>query len=362
MQLKEICLRHLGAVAVLSAVCWVSVAPSASAQVPPPKSYDELLAEHRGAAAKDGDPCSLLDQAEVEAALGGSLAVLPFRVSNRGTAGFGTPDAQGGSCWYMLPNWEHIVVEVEWRLGARLFKGIGGVANRANKGTKGQVSIAGGTLVDGDWDDAMVLAGNQFVALVGDRMVTVDVKGSEVGTDKAGELAGKAIKRLDHPLPINGTEVFKAARAYLAGKPGPKEQCEVLTQAEVEKVVGPLSQAPMARPNGCEYHYKEGARDNVLMVASKWKDGFGEMRGTRTTFGRSASPAKAGAHAGGTSMAQAAQSAMEHTSAGPGPWTIAETWQAQLLAAKKDVFVTVQAYGMSEEKKKALMAAAMAHI
>jgi hypothetical protein len=360
VQLKESALRQLAATAVLSVLSCAVAASPAFAQVPAPKSYDELLAEHRGAAAKDGDPCSLLEQSEVEAALGGSLAVLPFRVGNRGTAGFGTPDAQGSSCWYMLPNWEHLVVEVQWRLGARLFKGIGGVANRTSKGTKGQVTIAGGTLVDGDWDDAMVLGGAQFVALAGDRMVTVDVKGSEVGTDKAGELANKALKRLDHRLPIDGTEVFKAARAYLAGKPAPREQCALLSRAEVEGILGPSSQAPTARPNSCEYHYKEGARDNILVVSTKWTDGFGEMRGTRTTFGRSAAPAKAPAHA--ASMAQVAQSALERAPAGPGPWTIAETWQAQLLAAKKDVFVTVQAYGLSDAKKKALMTAAMGHI
>jgi hypothetical protein len=230
----------------------------------------------QGGSADQHDPCSLLDPKEAEAALGAPLATPPFRSSN------GDPFANGDGCTYEDAHFRRIVVDVEWDGASSGWKMMGNIQAMANQGpTKGMLHLADGSDLAGTWDEARVEGCCKFAALLADQSVSVDVEDSTVGLPAAAKLADAALKRLDKPLAIDGTQAVAAAKDYEAAhRIKRRDACSFLTRAEAEAIIGPLSADPKGDEDSCEYDRvtEAGRLPAQLVVRVSWIAGYQELR------------------------------------------------------------------------------------
>lgn len=223
------------------------------------------------------DACGLLDPKEAEAALGAPLATPPFRSSN------GDPFANGDGCTYEDAHFRRIVVEVEWDGATTAWKMLGNIQSMVNQGpTKGMLHLADGSDLAGTWDEARVEGCCKFAALLGDQSVSVDVEASTVGIPAAAKLADAALKRLQKPLTVDGSQAVAAAKAYEAAhRPKRRAPCSFLTRAEAEAIIGPLAADPKGDADSCEYDQKidgSGRLPAQLVIRVDWIGGYQELR------------------------------------------------------------------------------------
>ncbi len=205
------------------------------------------------------DPCSLLSVAEAEAALGTRLAVPPYRTSEGQAARGGAPAADGDTCYYATADFHNLHVTAAEHGAPQVLATLRKINGLVKKQSGKEVVLSKGTNLDGDWDDAELIACCRLMAVKGERGVTVDIGGSKATLAQAATLADAALKRFDKPLPIDGTAAAGAARTLMARRPQLDAPCAMLTRAAAEAIVGPLSAEPIARRDACELHGAKGA-------------------------------------------------------------------------------------------------------
>jgi hypothetical protein len=189
---------------------------------------------------KTGDPCSLLDTAEVSAAIG-PLAVPPYR-------GKWKPDARASSCRYDTKDHRRIVLDVTWSGGGTAMRmvhmGRGLTDQVLHKGeTKtGTTILQTGDTLTGDWDEIALMAMNCCIyeARRGDQLIEMDFTGTRLTPAAAGTLLNSAIKRLDHPLSIDGAAAIPQAMQLYAteAKDSALDVCSLLSQHDAEAILG----------------------------------------------------------------------------------------------------------------------------
>jgi hypothetical protein len=322
-----------------------SNAPGAAA--PPPMAQTE--SDENDA----GDPCSLIEPKEAEAVLGAPLGTPPYRASN------GKPLADGSDCVYQTANFHQMVVTVEFTDGAQSYQ-ISGFAKKLLSGAptesaKKAFTMDDGTELSGEWDEANLTAMNCciFNALRGDQMISIDFTGSDATLPQAASLVDAAYKRIDKPLKLDGAANVAAASAFLKTRPKPIAPCSVLSQSEVEAIVGPLTSAPVAAgPAACEYPVPpEGSFPRVYALKFLWQGGYADVRSTEHITGL-----------GGMAMGGAATKTYKAplAPAAPGdPWERAGLFYNEFVAVKKDVEVKIDHRMLDDSKVKALVTAAM---
>lgn len=344
------------------------------------------------------DPCSLLTSAEVEAALGARLGTPPYRGSGI------TPDPGGSDCIYETANFQNVTLSVTFSGGQQAYhigdflggmiKGSNGVM--ADKAKKAIVSEDGSEIA-GEWDEAKLTPFNCciFNALLADRMITIDFTGSTMTLKQAASLVDAAFKRLGKPLSLDGGANAAAAKAFLATRPQPKDPCSVLTQAEVEAIVGKLAAAPKAQSDICSYELPQrpGYPPRIYDLEFFWSGGNDRFRSDLHTAGiagaalggmtiqtqtevRVSSPAggpakqtkevtetvsvdEASRRMTGETFSQATHLTGEQDAAVPGPWERIATIGPGFEAVRKDVLVKTSLYGVDKGRARALLAAAM---
>lgn len=139
--------------------------------------------------ADDGDACTLLTRAEVEA-FTGPLTIPPYR-SNHATP---LADPRGNGCSYYTGKHRVLSIEANWEEGKALFRVIAGVSQNMTAQI-GAASAAADTL-DGPWDQAGATLAGQLLFLKGDRLLGLDYKTSRADLAGALELAREAVTRL----------------------------------------------------------------------------------------------------------------------------------------------------------------------
>jgi hypothetical protein len=125
----------------------------------------------------------------------------------------------------------------------------------SDKAKQTMVSEDGSTIA-GEWDEAKLTPFNCciFNALRADQMVSIDFTGSVMTLKAAAALVDAALKRIDKPLSLDGGANVAAAKTFLQGRPKPISPCSVLTQAEVEAILGSaLAKAPQEDKSVCTY-------------------------------------------------------------------------------------------------------------
>lgn len=302
------------------------------------------------------DPCSLIEPKEAEAVLGAPLGTPPYRASN------GTPQADGSDCVYQTANFHQIVLTVEFKDGAQSYQ-ITGFAKKLLGGAptdsaKKAFTMDDGTELAGEWDEAQLTAMNCciFNALRGDQMITIDFTATAATLPQAASLVDAAYKRIDKPLKLDGAANVAAASTFLKTRPKPIAPCSVLSQSEVEAIVGPLISAPVANGSrSCEYHVPpQGTIAPIYEVNYIWQGGYADVRGMAHTA-RIAGMAMGGA-------ATKADGQLFAPGAAGDPWESAGLVYNDFVAIKKDVEIKIDFRLLDEAKVKALVAAAMRKI
>lgn len=355
----------------------------------------------------DNDPCSLLEPREVAAIFGGSLGTPPYRGSN------GNPVEDGSDCIYRGPQFQEISLSVEYEGGQQayhvgdfvgnLVKG----ANVLNDKTKKAMVSEDGSEIAGEWDEAKLTPLNCciFNALRADQMITIDFTGSAATLKQAAALVDAAFKRMDKPLTLDGGANVAAAKKFLETRPKRRDPCSVLTQAEVEAIVGKLIGAPVATNDSCAYERPSQGMRQIYDLEYRWSSGNSDFRSdlTASKMGGAAlggmgmqtvtqqqvadAPSKAAGPANasgggyhteektttisvdeaarqmtGQTFTQGAHLTGEENAAGGGPWERSATIGPKFEAVKKDVLVKIDLRGVNADQARALVAAAIAKI
>lgn len=328
-------------------------APSTSAAPP------QTVAESSGP--DEQDPCSLLDPKEVEAALGAPLATPPFRVTG------GAPTRNGGSCAYEDAQFHRVLVDVDWEGATFAWKMMGNIQAMINQGpTKGMLHLADGSDIAGTWDEARVQGCCTFATLMGDQGLTVDAGDSNVAIPGAAKLADAALKRLAKPIAVNGNDGVAAAKTYEAAhRPKRRDPCSLLTRAEVEAIIGPLSADPQSNGDRCEYQRTtEGPYGKMRSVVDLSVDWFGGLGALHQNVGLRQGFAKG--FTAGLPGAKEIESGLRGGALPPSPyWEVAYaggTTAGGVAAVKNDVMIGVDALGLPHAQAVTILEKAMAKL
>ncbi len=135
----------------------------------------------------DGDPCSLLPRAEVEAVVG-PLAIEPYRSSSEWPA---LAHGRGHACAYYSPGHRVFAVTPSWSGGADAFK-----ISKAAGGLIGLLVPQETVVFKGPWDQAHVGLTGELLFLKGDRLLEVHYGTSRATRGEAVRLAAAAMQRL----------------------------------------------------------------------------------------------------------------------------------------------------------------------
>lgn len=221
----------------------------------------------------EGDPCSVLEAKEVEAVLGQPLGTPPF---------VNAPDERSreNACRYVGNDLREVDVEVTWSGAAMIWKMYGTVQGALNQRMKGMLKLADGTELAGEWDEARVQGCCTLMAMLADQIVEVNVAGSKAGIKEAASLADAALKRIGKPLAVKGADHTAAAQAFFAAhRPARRGPCDLVSRAEAESLVGPLTSAP--EPKGDTCHYALPVTNNInwfVDLGVRWEGGYREFR------------------------------------------------------------------------------------
>jgi hypothetical protein len=293
------------------------------------------------------DPCSLLQVGEVEAVMG-PLAGPPYRSS--GT----TPSANGRECRYEAQDRRSIRLEVQRDGGKAFMSMLGATQAMVEHAGLQQLKLVDGTTVSGHWDQAGLNGCCEFNALSGDRLITVDVSGSQATLAQAANLADAAIQRFDKPLEVSGAAGLKAAQDRAAQRPKPRSVCELLTQTDAQAISGKtLSQPPKGNNNSCTYSWSLNPQmsDYEVKLMVVWQNGFSEMRTMRTAVGNASSMIGGG-------RLQKPTGANQNF----GPWDEFSKSIIGVSAVKNDVMVSVEGGPVRQDIQQAFVEKAIANL
>lgn len=249
-----------------------------------------------GGEAKEGDPCSLLDPKEVAAAIG-PLAAPPYRGTFR-------PERRSDACRYDTQDHRRVLVTVTWSGGPtamkmiHTFRGLTDGVKQGQMKTGVTVLSTGDTLV-GDWDEIAQgpMQCCDLHALRGDQLVELDWTGTRLDPEGAGALLNSAIKRLDHPLSIDGTAGLEAAQRLFDAdaKDSAVDMCSLVPQAAAESIIGSKLINPPTRGSGrsgaglCTYDAPMPGTGNLRrefdLDLRSWRDGAVEFASDQYAVG-----------------------------------------------------------------------------
>ena len=317
------------------------------------------------------DPCNLLEPKEVEAVLGAPLAVAPFRGERPDR-----PVAASDTCVYVTAGFKYITLEVQWKDGARAYsmttmakKLLGSAPDPGMKAAIRQsFKLDDGTELIGEWEQATLMPMNCciFVALRGDRMLTVDFTGSDATLNQVVPLINAAFKRFDQPLSVNGGANVAAAKRRVEQRVRPVDPCSLLSRAEVEAILGgPLIADPVGHgTESCSYELKPIGIRQLYEVEVTWRGGYRKWREdafiSQMAAGTMARMSTGDASAGpGKTVLDALGNHGEVS--GPS-WERGEQRGLQFVAVKNDVLAKIDLRGVKREPAIRLLAAMMAKI
>lgn len=133
------------------------------------------------------DPCVLITRQEAEAVLG-PLLVAPYRSRKATALVYGS----GPSCSYFSGKHRALVVTPMWRMGADMFRMLGGVATVVAGKLGG---TAAPDTLEGNWDQLSTGTDGTLKVLKGDKMLRLQFKSSGASLDNAVALVRVALTR-----------------------------------------------------------------------------------------------------------------------------------------------------------------------
>jgi hypothetical protein len=328
----------------------------------PPNENGNQAASSSGTAGdaevSDGDPCGLLEVKEVEAAIG-PLRDAPYRFNESKNR----PDVDGGTCVYQAKDLRRIKVSVDWTDGAIGMKMLRGARQMTDQAMSGDMVTETGDTIAGAWDEVAPMPMNCCIleALLGDQAVTLDWTGTRLTTADGARLLDVAVQRLAHPLDIDGTAPVAAVLARQAAEPKDRDPCGLVTRAEAEAILGPLTAAPERSDSGhgnkCTYLYTEQKFPAAAEVTVIWTQGYVAFAAdlhVKGIVGTRMVPRITGG------VLESEDSL--HPPAIPGPWDDANDTGGQFTAVRQDVMITVGVGPASMAKAQAFAAKAFSNL
>ena len=305
------------------------------------------------------DPCAWLSPEEVQAILGGFSAP-PVRVRPGQNP---SPDAYGTGCLYTLamqPQMGTGTVTLSVALdGGQAADLVSTAAASMFGGAPGTGARDSSASASSGWDHQSRL-GTTYLARIGHIGVQVDRGTFEIPDDKGRQLAAAARDKMaDRPF-ANPVDPFLDSLRKANGRPadpppqGP-DPCSLLTRAEAEAVLGPLTVPPYrssgntalwdARGEGCSYFTGKGHR--ALTIMPTWSQG-------QMTFRMAAGVGGVVANATGVDGGMAADTL-------EGPWDdVMQDMHGMLRFLKGDRMLEVTWVSSSTDRAGALRLAAAA--
>jgi len=301
-----------------------------------------------------GDPCSLLEVAEVEKAVG-PLAGSPYREGMNG------PEVGGGKCVYETRDLHVLMLDVTWSDGESIMKLLGMPAAMADQhGMKGQLPLPDGVTITGEWDEAKALSCCEITALRGDQVIAIDFMGTDLSVTQGTELLNAALGRLDKPLTtIHGDTGVPAAEKREAAnpaRPAPVAACELVTAADAAALLGPVDTLPEDRTNQCQYR-ATAKKLGLVDFKVDWRGGYRDWRSDRE-MASSVIQGLLGGNANAPDDAAPTVDAVTY----PGPWEKADLIAMSFVAVRQDVIMRIDIRGISVADAKTLMAQAMERV
>ncbi|HET7602968.1 MAG TPA: hypothetical protein VFK36_08125 [Gemmatimonadales bacterium] len=229
-------------------------------------------------------PCEWLPPAEVEAMLG-SFSAPPVRVRPGEDP---SPDPYGTGCLYTL------AVQPQMGTGTVTLSvslNDGGTADLVSAASASLMGVASDTgrnrsaAGNSGWDHESRL-GTTYLARIGHIGVQVDRGSFEIPDDRTRQLAAAARDKMaDRPF-ANPVDPFLDSLRKARGRPanpppqGP-DPCALLTRAEAEAVLGPLTvppyrsagDSPLWDPSGQSCSYFTGNGHRALTIMPTWSQG-----------------------------------------------------------------------------------------
>ena len=291
------------------------------------ESGDTATASESSESSSGMDPCALLEVAEVEGVMG-KLAGPPYR---RGQDG---PEVGGMACRYDTADGRSIKLGAMSEGAGAIMKFIAMPAGMAqDAGLKGKLPIPEGATFGGDWDEARIVGCCVLNAMLGDAMVDLDFTASKLEMKQAATLVNMALGRLSKPVHVNGDAGVAAASQRMAQRPKERPACQLVTRAEAEAVLGPLTAEPAGDGNECEYRFtlkgdNGQAVPRLVQIKVRWDGGFAQLRDEVSMTGKILS--------GLTGMQ--AKSPTEMPAPPAGPWDEAAS-TTDFMAVKQDVLI-----------------------
>jgi hypothetical protein len=213
------------------------------------------------------------------------------------------------------------------------------------------------------------------MAMRGDQLITIDFTASPATLRQAATLVDGAYKRMDNPLKIDGGAPMAAAKALDKTRPAKVPVCSILSRAEVEAILGPLSGDPVpAGETVCRYnlppvnntpqqyelsvrfvggYYQWRSDHHVASIGhASMTQIVNDVTGGHAPEGMSKGEEDASA-AAGVDKPQAATDPAEGVDSGP---------IGGFRSVRKDVLVQVNGMFIDREKEKALLLAVLQKI
>jgi hypothetical protein len=305
-----------------------------------------------GGEAKEGDPCSLLDPKEVEAAIG-PLAAPPYRGTFR-------PQRGSDACRYDTRDHRRVLVTVTWSGGPvamkmiHTFRGLTDAVAKQGQMKTGVTVLSTGDTLMGEWDEIAQgpMQCCDLHALRGDQLVELDWTGTRLDPTGAGALLNSAIKRLDHPLSIDGTAGLDSAQRLFDAdaKDSAVDMCSLVPQVAAESIIGAKLLNPPKRGDGaagariCTYDAPMAGAANMRrefdLDLRSWRDGAVEFASDQYAVGMGMRAVR------NISTHDTTTKASDTTDHPPGPWDmIGEPASPGWEAVKGPVLVRVGAMG-----------------
>lgn len=290
------------------------------------------------------DPCALLEPREVEVALG-KLGTVPRAANAR--------DGDGRRCIYQGTDLRSIEVTLLATGGTAWMRH----SHAAVPERKGWLFAPGRTSMSGPWDAAALEGCCRIDVMLGDSVISIDVLGSRATLEQAANLAGRAVRRLDAPLPPARPGTTKPVEIEQPSFPH-ATACEMLDRREVETLLGPLQAEPVgigdATSSSCTYRYAKPLPGLPLTVGTikstvLWRGGYRALRKALAAPAGDGTFEEASTDLGSSLASPSVQAAL-----GPD----------RILAATRDVLVTVESVPLlgRTEHVEELASALLSHI
>jgi hypothetical protein len=315
------------------------------------------------------DPCNLLEPKEVEAVLGAPLAVAPFRGATPDR-----PSVTSDSCVYTTAGFHFITLEAHWKDGAQIYsltnmtkKLLGSSPDPGMKAAiKQAFKLDDGTELVGEWDRATLMPMNCciFVALRGERLLTIDFTGSDATLKQVAPLVDAAFKRFDKPLTVNGGANVAAAKGLAQQRIKPVDPCSLLSRDEVEAILGAkLIADPVGHgTDSCTYELKPVGIRQLYEVQFTWRGGYTKWR-EDGFISQMAAGTMAKMSSDGAGAEKVVLDTLGNHGEVAGPtWERGEQRGVEFMAVKKDVMGKIDLRGVNRDPAVRLLAAMMARI